>query len=179
MQLTINLPERETTLATTRQLWAEVLMDRWCNEYEGRIETNAVGQIVATPVMHAAHAIRQSRIAKKLGKLLSGHPLPVCPVITADGVKAIDACWMSQERYEKARGQEALELAPEICADVVCRDRTEYEIKYRRHLYFDAGANECWQCDLEGRMTYYTADAPNESKAVFPMCPEFPSIIEE
>ncbi|KAA1257751.1 hypothetical protein LF1_02410 [Rubripirellula obstinata] len=179
MQLTINLPSRDEVLASNRKRWEEVLADPTISKLPGRIETNAFGNIIMSPPPGGPHCKRQFRIGKQLEKLLGGEGFGECPISTIDGVKACDAAWYSDQRYAKVRGQKAFEIAPEICVEVISASNTAAEIKYKRDLYFEAGATECWQCDLNGRMTYYTADAPNTSKTRSELCPKFPEAIED
>jgi Uma2 family endonuclease len=105
--------------------------------------------------------------------------LPEVPVSTAGGVRAADAGWYSTDRYAKVRGQLAFEIAPEICVEVLSPNNTASEIGLKRQLYFDAGAKECWICDLEGHMTYYTAADPNTPKTTSELCPNFPAEITD
>ncbi len=177
MQLIINLPNREETLASNRKRWEEVLADsRWsgCRE---RIETNALGQIIMTPPAAEPHSDRQGEIVYQLRCLLGGRAKPECPLNTSDGVKAIDIGWYSAKRHEQVKGQVACEIAPEICVEILSAANTKNEIENKFRLCFDAGAEECWLCDQDGRMTYYMKSNPNEPKLKSPMCPEFPEVI--
>jgi len=177
--LTIPLPNREETLAFHRDRWAEVLRDGELAKLSGRIETNAYGQVVMSPPPAMIHGSRQSRIAYLIQQLLSGRTVTECPVITSDGVKGIDVGWYSDQRYAEVCEQVAGEIAPEICVEVLSPSNTEAEMRIKRQLYFDAGAEECWQCDEQGTMTYYTANEPETAKQKSLRCPDFPDKIED
>lgn len=178
MQLIINLPNREETLSLVRERWDEVLRDpRWVG-VEGRFETNSFGEVIVNPPPTFFHNDRAYRIAASLGNLLGGQGRTEVPVLTIDGVKSPDAVWFSQARYESSRGLVALDLAPEICVEVVSPKNTQAEMRHKRNLYFNAGAEECWVCDLEGRMTYYTKDNPDEAKPTSSLCPDFPPQVD-
>jgi Uma2 family endonuclease len=179
MPLTIRLPERETVLAKNRQRWAEVLADPQWRDHPYRIETNGFGQIVMTPPPSGSHSTRQYRIARQLEMLLGEQSLTECPVVTADGTKAVDAAWYSPQRFGEVRGQLAFEEAPEICVEVVSPSNTPDEIKQKFRLYFDAGAEECWQCDVDGNMTYCEAANPDQPINQSKRCSEFPKHIED
>ncbi len=173
MQLIIKLPNREEVLASNRQRWAEVVADpRWrdCRE---RIETNALGQIIMTPPAAEPHSDRQGEIVYQLRRMLGGRAKPECPVNTSDGVKAVDVGWYSAERHRQVRGQVACEIAPEICVEILSPSNTVNEIKNKFHLYFEAGAIECWQCDLEGNMAYYVDQTPDSPQSQSVLCPNF------
>jgi len=176
--LTINLPSREETLAFHRQRWAEVLRDGELAKLSGRIETNAYGQIVMSPPPSSFHSLRQYRIARQLEVELGDQAITECPVITRDGTKAIDAAWCSPERLKEVRGQAAFEIAPEICVEVLSPSNSVEEMRIKRQLYFDAGAIECWVCDLSGQMVYYHLDEPETERSESKLCPQFPDKIE-
>ena len=177
--LTINLPSREETLAFHRQRWAEVLRDGELAKLSGRIETNAYGQIVMSPPPSSFHSLRQYRIARQLEVELGDQAITECPVITRDGTKAIDAAWCSPERLKEVRGQAAFEIAPEICVEVLSPSNSVEEMRIKRQLYFDAGADECWVCDEQGHMSYYTASDPETKKTQSVRSPNFPGKIED
>jgi len=179
MQLIINLPDRETVLARNRQRWQEVHNDsRWAN-HPYRIETDGFGRIVMTPPAGGAHSGRQENILLKLKEHLGGRALPECPISTVDGVRAADIGWYSLDRYASVRGQLAFETAPEICVEILSPRNTSEEMQTKRRLYFEAGALECWQCDLEGRMSYYIRNEPEKAKLKSARCPDFPDVIED
>ena len=177
MPSTIHFPERSKQLARTRQRWAEVLEDPNLRDHPYRIETNGYGQIIMTPPAGVPHSSRQGEILYQLRQRLGEHVLPECPISTVDGVKAVDVAWCSHQRFERVCGQVVAEVAPEICVEVLSPSNTEAEMKTKRELYFDAGAKECWQCDLQGRMTYYGCESPREPKPQSQLCPDFPSKI--
>ncbi len=179
MQLTINLPDRKTMLARNRQRWAEVLADPQWKDSSNRIETNEFGQIIMTPPAGGPHSSRAFRIGMKLESLLGGRSLTECPISTSAGVRAADAAWYSDERYATVRGQLAFEMAPEICVEVLSPSNTDEEMQVKRQLYFDAGAEECWTCDLQGRMSYYKKEEPTTPKTSSKQCPEFPDFIDD
>ena len=179
MHLHIELPERSTVLASNRRRWKEVLSDPVLAEHGYRIETNAFGQIVMTPPASGPHSSRQSEIAFRLRSMRGGRALVECPISTLDGVKAADVGWYSDARYHGVRGQIVFETAAEICVEVMSPANSEAEMETKRRLYFDAGAIECWICDLQGQMTYYNDQANKQPQTQSQLCPDFPTIIED
>lgn len=177
MLLTINLPNRESTLALHRQRWEELVSEARWNDVVERIETNAQGQIIMSPPPAEWHSNRQGQLIILLHQLLGGRVKPECPVITSDGVKAIDVGWFSDARHREVTGQVACEIAPEICVEVISPSNSASEIDNKFKLYFEAGAIECWQCDLQGRMSYTHRDQPSHSHSSSSLCPSFPEII--
>ncbi len=179
MQLIINLPNREEVLASNRQRWEEVLADSRWQDCQDRIETNAQGQLIMTPPAAEPHSDRQGEIVYQLRRLLGGRAKPECPLSTSDGVKAVDVGWYSIERHEQVQGQVACEIAPEICVEILSLSYTQGEIQNKYQLYFEAGAVECWQCDLPGHMTYYQPSTPNAPQSQSILCPNFPQEISD
>lgn len=177
MQMTIELPSREQQLRFNRQRWSEVLADRELAQLPYRIETNAFGQLLMTPPPSGDHSTRQGRITVLLDRLLGGNALPECPISTIAGVRATDVGWYSQARLEKVKGQDAFEIAPEICVEVLSPSNTDAEMRTKRQLYFEAGAEEVWICDREGAVCFYASDHPNTPLAVSPRCPTFPNAL--
>ena len=52
---------------------------------------------------------------------------------------------------------------------------TGEEIDEKRQLYLDAGAQEVWTCDAEGRVQFYDADGRLKT---FRLAPGFPARVE-
>ncbi len=177
MLLQLQLPSHAEALALNRVRWAEVHADPSLAAIPSRIETNGYGQIIMTPPPSGPHCVRQFKIAMQLQNCLGGSAMTECPISTIDGVRAADAAWYSSERYRQVTGQLAFEVAPEICVEILSPRNSDAELQHKRQLYFDAGALECWICDLEGRMTYYHRDQPDTSTTQSKLCPQFPNII--
>src|SRR6476659_5398417 len=115
MPLTIELPSMEGQTAFNLKRWREVLADPSLAKLPHRIETDRHGHIVMSPPPAFSHSQRQGKIVGLMLKLLSeGQAMPECPLSTSDGVKAIDAAWLSAEREEHVRKPIVLERAPEI-----------------------------------------------------------------
>lgn len=177
MQLTINLPERSEQILFNRTRWQQVISDRSLADLPFKIETNYSGQLLMTPPPSGSHSRRQGEIAFQLRSILSGHSLPECPISTIDGVRAADVGWYSASRFAGVEGQIAFEHAPEICVEVISPSNTRSELRHKRSLYFEAGAEEVWFCAEDGTLQFYLADGPETSKAKSKRCPEFPARI--
>lgn len=175
MQLIINLPEREETLTTIRQGWASAIADPYWKGIEGRFESNAFGQIIMSPPPPFSHSDLAYRIAEKVKRHLGGHATTECPILTIDGVKVADAVWFTDDRYQSVRKQAAVEIAPEICVEVLSPSNTEAEMRHKRELYFDQGAVECWTLHQDGTMRFYTANDRENPQTKSTLCPEFPA----
>jgi Uma2 family endonuclease len=172
--LTLGLPPRKTQTAFNLRRWTGLLADPELAKVEGRIETDRHGRIIMSPPPAPSHGSLQARIAFLLQTFLSeGCVLTECPVSTADGVKAADVAWASNERMEALGEQVCFSRAPEICVEVVSPGNTEAEIREKRALYFDAGAREVWICARTGAVSLFISNATRPARAS-EICPEFP-----
>jgi Uma2 family endonuclease len=172
--VTIELPSQEAQTAGNLRRWAELLEDSTLARIEGRIETDRHGHIIMTPPPAPIHGSYQSEIAYLLRHLMArGRVLTECPISTADGVKAADVAWASPARIRELGDQVCFAHAPEICVEVLSPENTTVEMHEKMTLYFDAGAEEVWLCDLAGNISFREPAATqplSRSRA----CPEFP-----
>ena len=178
MTVVLEVPSRAQALAFNRKRWAEVLEDRELAEWPGKVETNRHGEVLMMPPATGDHSSRQSSILLELHRLLGGRPLPECPISTVDGVRAADVGWYSESRFAKVAGQLVFEVAPEICVEVQSPSNTKRQLAEKRRLYFEAGAEEVWVCDLEGRLRFFHDAAPDVEKELSNRCPGFPEVVD-
>jgi Uma2 family endonuclease len=61
-------------------------------------------------------------------------------------------------------------LAPEICINVLRESNTAEEMDEKRTLYREAGAQEIWLVELDGRVRFFGEEEMDESQVV----PEMP-----
>jgi Uma2 family endonuclease len=172
--VTIELPSQEAQTAGNMRRWVELLEDPTLARIEGRIETDRHGHIIMTPPPAPIHGSYQSEIAYLLRHLMArGRVLTECPISTADGVKAADVAWASPARIRELGDKVCFGRAPDICVEVLSPGNTSIEMSEKMTLYFDAGAEEVWLCDLAGKMSFHEAAGlpPLPRSRV---CPEFP-----
>src|SRR5262245_39635259 len=133
------------------------------------------GRILITPPPSLTHGSRQFRIARFLATLLTdGQLVTECPLSTADGVKAIDVAWLAPGRPEVDKGDLVLLTAPEICVEILSPSDSAEEMIEKRTLYFEAGANEVWICELDGRLSFYLSGELADNSEI---CARFPKQI--
>lgn len=173
-----DLPEIKDGLAFNQARWTELCADATLAALEYRIETDRFGHILMSPPPSFQHSDRQGQILERLTQLLKrrGRARPEIPLSTGEGVKAIDAGWISEERLTDAHGENLLTMAPEICVEVLSPSNTREEIEQKKTLYFQAGAEEVWLCALDGHMLFYRKEAPNTA-ADSRLCPRFPRVL--
>lgn len=156
--------------------WVELLADRSLGKLEGRVETDRHGRIIMSPPPAPRHGRFQSKICSLLGRLMTdGEVVTECPISTADGVKAADVAWASEECWDELGNRAYFIRCPEICVEVVSPGNTEEETQEKTALYFDAGAREMWVCGMFGQMTFF---GPVSTRLeISRLCPEFPQEI--
>lgn len=177
MRFTVDLPTRESQMELNRRRWSQVIADQGLSELPYRIETNEFGQLLMTPPASGEHSSLQGRITILLDRFLGGHSLPECPVSTIAGVKAIDVGWYSVDRYAQVKEQIAFERAPEICVEVLSPSNSDAEMRTKRALYFEAGAEEVWICGTDGVMLFFHSSDPTTPCNSSGRCPSFPASI--
>ncbi len=174
MGLVIELPTMADQHRLNLERWQAVLADTELAESPDRIEMDRFGHLIFMPPASLQHASLQGEITFLLRQLLGEHAFGEIGVSTADGVKVADAAWMSPERFSRQKGAILPAEAPEICVEVLSPRNSPAEMAFKRQLYFNSGAQECWVCDLQGRMTFYRAAQPNLALAASHRCPAFP-----
>ena len=175
MSLAIQLPPREDQQDFNLRVWEEILADSELAKIPGRVETDRHGHIIMTPPPGYQHGGRQFEIGYLLRKLLGGNVRTECPLSTSDGIKAVDVVWLSDLRESTALRGQILTEAPEICVEVISPSNTPAEMEEKKSLYFDAGADEVWFCDVDGNMHFHNPQGLLDRST---LCPDFPGIIE-
>jgi Uma2 family endonuclease len=167
------LPDHEQNLSR----WQQLALDPELARLPYRIESDRLGRIIMSPPPHFDHTWRAAKINRLLREYLpQGEVLGETPLSTSDGVKVMDVAWVSPEYTSELETQRpvALVRAPEICIEILSPSNTEEEIAEKRALYFEAGANEVWICELDGRMSFYCRGQLTNSSAI---CSRFPKQI--
>lgn len=150
--------------------WSEVLADPSLQDLPYKVETNQYGQIVMSPASNE-HGYFQVEIASRLREQGGGRTVSECSILTADGVKVADVAWGSADFARQHAGENPYGSAPELCVEIASPGNKRSELDEKRRLYFEAGAQEVWECDLEGRMTFYGPGGPIEASGLFPGFP--------
>ena len=177
MLLTIDLPDRTCTQAAVLQRWRAATEDAALENFAGTFESNLSGQLILSPPPTLLHRDCQSKIYQWLLRLMGPSPQFETPIATADGVRCVDVAWFSPQRLAEVIDQPASPIAPEICVELLSPCNRASEMAIKRRLYFDAGAAECWQCDMDRQMTFYFPAAPDTAHTNSNRCPDFPTRI--
>ena len=151
--------------------WQQVCEDPNLQNLPYKIELDHCGRIIMSPVK-IYHALYSSKIGNLLGNLLKGHTLVECAIQTRRGTKVADVAWCSDERLEQIKEAFDAPIAPEICVEVLSSGHTRREMKQKRALYFEQGAQEVWICDEEGQMSFFSQEGPLEQSSLVPRFPQ-------
>lgn len=175
METTLDLPAVGDQHAFNLERWAEICANPVFAAYDFRVESDRFGHAIMMPPPGLDHSAHQSEIVFQLHALMrGGKVLAECPVSTSEGIKGVDVVWISARRIAKARRKNVLVLAPEICVEVISPGNTRSEIEEKRRLYFEAGAEEVWLCDVRGRLSFFHKDDPGRASPRSTVCPKFP-----
>jgi Uma2 family endonuclease len=129
-----------------------------------KVETNHRGQIVLSPHKNR-DARRQKRIEKQLDALLpSGEAFQKWAIAMTGGTKQADVVWASDKRLEAMEETgDPTTLAPEICVEVMSESNDLGEMKAKMSLYREAGAEEVWVVEQDGRVRFFAAEEQEHS----------------
>lgn len=67
---------------------------------------------------------------------------------------------MSRERWLPCKQAASLPVAPEICVEILSPRNRREEMRQKMALYYQAGAEEVWLCDEDGRMEFFVKSSP-------------------
>jgi Uma2 family endonuclease len=174
MSLTIKLPAREHQAAFNLQRWDNLQHDQQVARLPFTIETDRFGRIIMSPPPASDHTKRVARILRQMHELFPrGEVLAETAISTTDGVKVADAAWLSAGRVHELDTGSCLLNAPEICIEVLSLSNSPAEMAEKRALYFEAGADEVWICELDGSIAFYSS---HEQQPIdrSRLCPGFP-----
>ena len=152
--------------------WEELCRDPSLNGLPYKTETNRRGQLILTPIS-VSRSMRMSSVMRKLDSCApGGRPLPSFAIATPGGTKVPDVVWTSGGRLaEMQETGDPTTLAPEICIEVMPEPSDWEEIRTKRKLYLEAGAEEMWVATEENEVRFFAGEEMEESSVV----EEFPS----
>lgn len=155
--------------------WSEVIAHPSLRDLPFKIELDENGKIIMTPVK-----IKHSILTGKIGRLMNqirgeGEILNECAIDTSKGVKVADVAWALRETLKQIEAETSASVAPEICVEVLSRSNTDKEMRDKRKLYFERGAQEVWTCDEDGAMRFFNPKRELKTSQLFP---GFPNKIE-
>lgn len=155
--------------------WQEVCEHPSLRDLPFKIELDEMGRIIMSP-LKVSHSFYQGKLSKLLYQHFgdTGEILVECAIHTQKGTKVADVAWAFLERFCLIRNEVECSIAPEICIEVLSDSNTKKEMRLKRQLYFDNGAQEVWLCDLYGKMTFYNKVGELKQSE---FAPDFPQVI--
>jgi len=170
------MPTRATQAQEHQARWNEVIADPALKDLPYKVETSTRGQIALSPRTNR-HSDLQTAVFQLLQQHVpDGHISVEYALATPRGVKAPDVVCMSAERRDEMRATgDPSTLAPELCVAVTSETNTEEEMRAKRDLYAEIGAEEVWVVNQEGEIQVFGADE-NERSNIAPECPPSVSV---
>ena len=158
--------------------WEKVCADPQLQDLPYRIELNRFNQIVMSPV-NPRHSELCYTIARRLEDFVAGGQLLIdLAVETSDRIKVPDVAWASLPLMRRMPEFSPWTEAPEICVEVLSPSNTTEEMRQKRVLFFERGAQEVWLCTQKGSLTFFLYDpaVPEGQRSDrSQLCPKFPT----
>ena len=152
--------------------WDEVCKDSLLQDLPYKIELNEWGNIVMSPASNR-HGNLQTKIAFYLmSHMPDGTVLTECSVDTPKGVKVADVVWVSEAFLQRNRGTTPYAEAPEVCVEIQTPANSDAEMADKRSVYFARGARECWLCDEDGNVSFFSRQEKMDRSQLFPAMPD-------
>ncbi|HEY6564653.1 MAG TPA: Uma2 family endonuclease [Pirellulaceae bacterium] len=152
--------------------WQDVCDEPTLQNLPFKIELNRFGKIVMSPASNW-HGILQMRIGARLMQAMdSGEVISECSVETSDRTKVADIAWASAAFMERHGRSTPYAAAPAICVEILSPSNSEEEMRLKRALYFEAGAEEVWECDDDGVIAFYGPSGSTETSSLAPAFPK-------
>ena len=167
------MPTTTTPTQERQERWQEIASDPLLSELPYKVETNQRGQIVLSPHQFS-HSELQRTIQKKLDAALpGGEVFPECPITTEEGVRQADVTWASKDRVsEMKQTGDPPTLAPEICVEAMSGSNDWEEMREKRRLYVEAGAEEVWVVGEGGAIWFWDSSGQLDSSEIAPDFPD-------
>ena len=152
--------------------WSDVLADPTLRDLPFKIELNAWGMIEMSPAS-TWHGRRQTRVIQYLTKRLTSGEIITEPAIqTVIGVRVPDVGWGSADFIKSQANDSPLQLAPELCVEVLSDSNSDAEMAAKRAAYFAAGAQEVWLVADDSTIVVYTKDGLQPSSVIVAEVPK-------
>ena len=151
--------------------WSDVLADPTLRDLPFKIELNAWGMIEMSPAS-TWHGRRQTRVIQYLTKKLTSGEIITEPAIqTVIGVRVPDVGWGSADFIKSQADDSPLQLAPELCVEVLSDSNSDAEMAAKRAAYFAAGAQEVWLVADDSSIVVYSKDGLQSASMIVAEAP--------
>lgn len=146
--------------------WREVCENPSLQNLPFKIELNAQGQLLMSPVK-VNHSLIQGKIIGLLYQhIRKGEALAECAIKTKKGTKVADVAWASQKILDIIQSEVECSVAPEVCIEVMSMSNSLNEMAEKKSLYFECGAQEVWVCSNNGNIEFYSVEGRLEQSKI-------------
>ncbi len=143
--------------------WNELAADP---ESPDRFELNQFGELIVSPKPTTRHQATTSEVAYQLAAQLGPRALTEASVLTDRGVRVPDVVWMTPERWAECKDQTPLQLAPDVCVEVLSPSNTREELAMKVGAYLRGGAREAIVVGLKGEVEFFGPEGKREASAL-------------
>ncbi len=143
-----------------QRCWQAVTEDEELEDFQGRAELDAYGEVVLTPPPSFVHQRIANEVAGQIQSQLGGRAIVECPVVV-DGVLIADAAWLSGERAAAITSPAAEH--PEIVLEVMSPRNTRKGLRSKAARFLAHGVEEVIIVDLNGTISFITESGENTS----------------
>lgn len=138
--------------------WSDVINDPALKNLPFKIELDKFGKLLMSPASNK-HGIVQSRVS---ASLMRHHPngitITECSINTPEGTKVADVAWASDAFISEWGAVTPFPRAPELCVEIVSPSNSREEMRIKKELYLEAGAQEVWVIYMDSHTDVFTAD---------------------
>lgn len=138
--------------------WSDVINDPTLKNLPFKIELNKFGKLLMSPASNK-HGIAQSRVSSGLmQKHPGGVTITECSINTPEGTKVADVAWASEAFIDQWGTVTPFPRAPELCVEIVSPSNSREEMRIKKDLYLESGAQEVWVIYMDSHIDIFTAD---------------------
>ncbi|PIE00743.1 MAG: hypothetical protein CSA79_02320 [Thiothrix nivea] len=143
--------------------WLEVINDPHLQNLPFKIELNKFGKLLMSPASNK-HGIVQSRLSSAVTRKQSGGvTITECSVQTPEGTKVADVAWASDAFIAEWGEVTPFPRAPELCVEIVSPSNSREEMRIKKDLYLETGAQEVWIVYMDSHMDIFTPAGQQEA----------------
>ncbi|MEZ5537986.1 MAG: Uma2 family endonuclease [Thiolinea sp.] len=138
--------------------WSEVINNPHLQNLPFKIELNKFGKLLMSPASNE-HGLAQGEITHLLWlQHPQGKVITECSIQTPEGTKVADVAWASNEFISEWGSVTPYPRAPELCVEIVSPSNSREEMRIKKDLYLEAGAQEVWVVYMNSHMDIFTPD---------------------